>query len=424
MQSGGKSRFRKIMEPLDLVGKPFGLRFNGEDSHKTLSGAVFTILSIICVVLYLVFKLRTYINYELNSISTLTRSMKQRDLSEQYDIEKNRILPIVKVTYSSDTTLDYSLADTTLRFITPVANIITAVVEEGTLSFKQTSVYIPYIPCSVGGDEWLCPDYEQLKEYPLLNYFNGKKTVTVAFEAFPCTARDDCIAQEILERSLITYTSYDLSIDISSKEEPLYSGRALLKSSYLTSQFQYMENINLQLSEIYDKVGFPRRDQSAGFIFQRTSDSTPTILRADATSVTCPDTDFNTNGCQPYQTFSYNVGEYYTLYERNYKTLVEVLSDVGGLYSIITLVFSSIFMFLNLAKPEAFIVEKVYKMKRKRQSMQYYFCCCRKKYQDQGKPPKKVEGVTFVSTEVYNAAVSAVTRHLDAVSLSKDILCI
>lgn len=78
MQSGRKSRFRRMMEPLDLVGKPFGLRFNGEDSHKTLSGAVFTILSIICVVLYLVFKLSTYINYELNSISTLTRSMKQR----------------------------------------------------------------------------------------------------------------------------------------------------------------------------------------------------------------------------------------------------------------------------------------------------------------------------------------------------------
>jgi len=424
MQSGGKSRFRRMMEPLDLVGKPFGLRFNGQDSHRTVSGAVFTILSIICVVIYLVFKLNTYINYELNSISTLTKSMKLRDLAEKYDVEKYSLLPIVKIIQSSDPNLDYQLAETTWRFITPVVNIIISKVEANSLRVTQTSEYVPYIECTVGGDYWLCPDYQKLKNYPLLNYFNGKETVTILFEVYPCSGRDDCIAQEVLERSLISYTNYDLSIDISRKEQPISAGTALIKSSYLTSEFHYMENINLQLTEIIDKVGFPRRDQSAGLTFQRTSDSTPTIKRSDGTSVTCSDTDYSTNGCQPYQTFTYSVGEYYTLYERNYKTLVEVLSDVGGLYSIITLVFSSIFMFLNLAKPEAFIVEKVYKMKRKRQSMQYYFCCCRKKYQDQGKPPKKVEGVTFVSTEVYNAAVSAVTRHLDVVSLSKDILCI
>ena len=424
MQSGGKSRFRRMMEPLDLLGKPFGLRFNGRDSHKTVTGAVFTILSIICVVLYLVFKLSIYINYELNTISTLTKSMKLRDLAEKYDVEKYRILPLLKITWSSDPYMDYQLPETTWRFITPVVSIITSKAKENSMIFTHTSEYIPYILCLVGNEYWLCPDFEKLKNHPLLNFFNGKEAVTMILEIFPCTGRDDCVAQEVFERSIISSISYDLSIDISSKEQPLYAGRSVVKSSYLTSELRYIENINLQLTEIVDRVGFPRRDQSAGFTFQRTSDSTPTFKRPDGTSVTCPDTDYSTNGCQPYQSFIYIVGEYYTLYERNYKTLVEVLSDVGGLYSIVTLVFSSIFMLLKLAKPEVFIVEKVYKMKRKSQSMQYYFCCCRKKYQDQGKPPKKVEGVTFVSTEVYNAAVSAVTRHLDAVSLSKDILCI
>ena len=120
------------------------------------------------------------------------------------------------------------------------------------------------------------------------------------------------------------------------------------------------------------------------------------------------------------------MSDYSVSYKRNYLSLFQILSEVGGLYSTISLIFSSIFIVFNVSNPEAFIIEKVYKMKRKSQTFKYYFRCCQKKYIDQGTDNKRdtARGIRFVRTEIYDIAKAAVNRHLDVVSLSKDIMAI
>jgi hypothetical protein len=49
----------------DLIGKPFGLKINGRDTHQTIGGAIFSLIGILSVLTYATYSTRHYPYYRI-----------------------------------------------------------------------------------------------------------------------------------------------------------------------------------------------------------------------------------------------------------------------------------------------------------------------------------------------------------------------
>ena len=120
--------------------------------------------------------------------------------------------------------------------------------------------------------------------------------------------------------------------------------------------------------------------------------------------------------------------------QREYKGIVETLSDIGGIKELIHMVFAGIYLLFHSKFEKEYLVEHIYNSKKKRKSKSN---CCKKKKEDKThKEAAKVDedksqsvridkdGVFEVSDEVFDQAADSVEKTLDVVTIAKELNCL
>lgn len=196
----------------DLVGVPFGLRFNGDSKIKSRAGVLSSFLIFVIIGYYFYTRLVVFFKKELISVSTLKINMYSRDPLETFSLEKYKVLPMVEVEFFASEDFTKS-TDSILRFITPVVGIETS----------TESLQIPYIPCTSRLNMGkLCPDYIKLERFPLLGSANeDSSNIDIALHIYPCSLSIGCVDESLLQERKITL-SYDLrNVDVNNYNYPI-----------------------------------------------------------------------------------------------------------------------------------------------------------------------------------------------------------
>lgn len=78
------------------------------------------------------------------------------------------------------------------------------------------------------------------------------------------------------------------------------------------------DDIDLELNEIEDNIGFPFNTGTSESVLLRYIYMQVTGKRSDPSSVTCTDEEVNDDGCFPYMSFYYSMSDYSVSYKKNY----------------------------------------------------------------------------------------------------------
>jgi len=415
---------KNIFLSIDLLGQAYGLKFNGDNRPRSIIGGVCTLLMILATLSYSVVRMMSYWKYELSSVSTLQQNMLLRDVNELYSPEAYKLLPVVRLSSSLDLTLNYSDANTLFRFLTPIVTVKYYVFNPLKMAFDEYKENVKYKKCRILDTEMLCPEFEMLKRHSFPNPLSEKYYFEYSLGLYPCMDRSDCISKTIVHSAEVQLWYQNIDINVNSYENTTRDDRVNMRRVTLSAETTNVETTLLQLNEVIDRMGFPRKDKVAGTTFFRSVKNSASNSRTNTTSVSCTSQDLQSNKCDPYTVHFMEISNYFVTYQRNYTTLFQVFTDVGGIYSSICLVLSSIYMLLIMSTPEDLIVEQVYKFRRKSQSLMYYLTFGNSKYEDQGSSPilDPSLGMKYVPTKEYKAAVQAVCNHLDVISIVRDII--
>ena len=90
---------------------------------------------------------------------------------------------------------------------------------------------------------------------------------------------------------------------------------------------------------------------------------------------------------------------------RTYKSLLEIISGIGGIYTIIFLVLKVVYTTFHLSGLDDLLIAKMYGIRKKPQTLMYYLLFCQKKRRDKVETPDRDKyGLVYVSTEIFENA--------------------
>jgi hypothetical protein len=88
MKTGGK--FYNWMKSFDSYGEPIGLKYEGEDTFKTLPGGIMSILLLIIMVFYSLLKFKYMFNKEQWSLVQQTLVLTVEELEVANDLNQDQ----------------------------------------------------------------------------------------------------------------------------------------------------------------------------------------------------------------------------------------------------------------------------------------------------------------------------------------------
>jgi hypothetical protein len=407
----------------DLIGKPFGLKINGRDTHQTIGGAIFSLIGILSVLTYATYLLVMVIQGEILNISYQVRNGKDR-VGESMNLYQMNQLPTIGFIAGGMAVDTSGNIDLTTYFTIVVSMIKYKQAANGQTSQEVVNSF-DYVLCP-NKPTSLCPPEAAIKSLNV-NFNTPDTKIGFSLSIYPCSRDTSCVDYTYIQAARLVLNYQDIQIDLDDKSNPLVRGAIGSSTEELTLNIyqSVVADRSLRLVEIVDSKGFPFGTKVSDRIL--TVEGSESNLRARFVSPhVCDRAIFGTDDCTPYGAYNYMMINTYTSYERTFRSFLSAFSEVGGFYSSVILVLQIIYTLINSSDQQDHMVQYLYGIRRQPQSMKYYFMCCQKKYRDQGTPKSTEdnERYTFVSTDIYKTAVETIDKGLDAVSLSKDITCL
>lgn len=420
-----KFKLKKYLLSGDNLAAPFGLKFRGEDKHRTIFGALCTLLGGIVVLAYFLWLIVSYGKYELIGVSVFRKRWTTKGGAEEYGLMENKLLPRVGATYSTyDSNGDQVTKDSgedIFKIFTPGIAITNFVEINGQKTSKLN--FYPYEVCK-DDPKYTCPTEEATKLAKLTFYSPAANLPEVRLVVYPCSLSAGCDSFGLKDAVLNYKFTERQDVDTEVVENPVFTyegtSEEVRNKDYYTSQEHLYK---VEPVEVFDINGFPRKDRFSGKVLSIQSITRTTGTRNPLNSVTACDMPFDPSTCQHFARLSFEQSQFYTRHDRTFKSLIDVLSQTGGIFSIVMLVIGIFYGLANRGSEEAYIVEKVYGIKRRPQSLRYYLCCHKKKYEDQG-VIEASDRNAYVSSEVFDKAAARVSNNLDLVTIAKELDCI
>jgi hypothetical protein len=404
----------------DLIGKPFGLKINGRDTHQTIGGAIFSLIGILSVLTYATY-LFVIITLQ-GDIMNINLQIKNgiHRTSEEFNLHSLNQLPTIEIIPNALTDPDtFNVED----FFTIFVRMIKTTTDKNNAKIDTILGTYDYALCP-NSRFTMCPPEAAIKS--LNASFNSVDSkITFRLSVYPCSTGFTCVSKSFVKGTQLLLYFNQAEIDLDDKSNTAIRKPPLVRQKLIDPYTSEVEYRTLNLVEVQDKRGFPYNDKTVDRMMTSDGYYYITTFRLDE-RVMCARSDFEDASCSPFAEFNAEMTNTYTIYERHYRSLLGTFAEVGGFYSSVLLVLGIIYTLVDSGGSTAYIVKQVFGIIRKKQSFKYYLLCCQKKYRDQGTPKSTEDksAYTYVSTDVYNAAVDNIAKGLDAVSLSKDITCL
>ena len=403
----------------DLIGKPFGLKINGRDTHQTIGGAIFSLIGILSVLTYATYLFVITLQGDIMNINLQIKNGIHRT-SEEFNLHSLNQLPTIEIIPNALTDPDtFNVED----FFTIFVRMIKTTTDKNNAKIDTILGTYDYALCP-NSRFTMCPPEAAIKS--LNASFNSVDSkITFRLSVYPCSTGFTCVSKSFVKGTQLLLYFNQAEIDLDDKSNTAIRKPPLVRQKLIDPYTSEVEYRTLNLVEVQDKRGFPYNDKTVDRMMTSDGYYYITTFRLDE-RVMCARSDFEDASCSPFAEFNAEMTNTYTIYERHYRSLLGTFAEVGGFYSSVLLVLGIIYTLVDSGGSTAYIVKQVFGIIRKKQSFKYYLLCCQKKYRDQGTPKSTEdnERYTFVSTDMYKTAVETIDKGLDAVSLSKDITCL
>lgn len=245
----------------------------------------------------------------------------------------------------------------------------------------------------------------------------------------PCVLGAQCVDQNTLESSYFAVTFSEATFDPSNKENPVKYTAANTELIWIQPNSLQVISNRLKRTQVVDSGGIISSDLLRSDTFSITNQVFKVAGRpAGATVLKCNPSEIEGTGfptCPHYVSMEFQGTGSLVKNKRTYRGLLELSSDVGGLYEIIALIglliylpfawyirkktlLAKIFPFITLAKKENTLFKK--KLVENTEAPGRSLMCCRK---------KKDEEVLLEQME--DAGMEVVEKSLDVVEIVKSL---
>ena len=370
------------LKNLDFMTPPIQLNIGGKSGVKTYFGVAMTVLYLLAVCAFSYVIILTFFD---TASPTVTEEVSQTPLNPRVDMIANKMFPVVYVMANQVVLLPSAAI---ARYLTVSYNkfrLIQTLNPNGTTSYAFDVVEMPVIPCSQalknatlaqvysqylstdffkqhGNTSGLCPMF-----YPEESFLQGGGSEAsidiLVLEIYPCTLTDatKCASlNEILSLGILV-TQPSTSLILGNYTDPV--------TSYLNADVNYFINNNINqryfvqtmYSEIWDQSQI-MYTSSMRANFSSIEKSVFNSVARPSSQITCPGVKvFQGSSCFPYLEYQFASGPTKHRYTRAYKTLTQILSQLGGINSMVMLVFIYINLIYNYYAKKQLLVEKVFK---------------------------------------------------------------
>lgn len=373
MRNTKSSLLREVIYRIDFLSQPVKLNFEGRKTYPTKVGAALSLacFGIFCSLLYSI--IDSYLDTTKPRISTETEFMK---VKERVDLKQNKLYPVFFF-YGNITKI--LPIEEVLRFTHPViARIVYRMMPNGTESEERT--YLDLVPCKQLVDKTRADAVQPETEgYVKSNYYNfgfcvddhgqslelgGDKDPTAVdiflVALYPCILTDGtCKPSASLGEFGFIVSFQEPVTNLGEKEKPIvYSSEANVLQG-ISVQFSTKVFSNLRVNHIIEERGFLSKP-TVTHRFASVDSQSPMFTTRDPGQSTCKDFDINT--CSLYFEHIFTLSNKKLKIVREYKGIVESISEVGGIIDIIFLLFTSVYAIYHQRVVENFAIEQLYEV--------------------------------------------------------------
>ena len=355
----------KWIKNLDILSPSVGLNVDGRSTMTTHVGSMLSIGYVAVIITLAVFQ--SLSNFDSTS-PTIAREESETSEYPVFDLKDSKTFPVIYVFENSIQNLPVEKVPSLLTFIYTKVSYKYIDKGDGTYTVgMEPPVMMPVVPCrDIMNDPKYFAHYKMHENNTYFKRFGSKFGLCVKVDAtqttvqggvgdpkldfitlrvFPCIgiAGLNCEANAAFLKQ-ITYTVAlpSTSMNLSNYENPISSFPSTDMLYYVNEGQRYQYTMKLSQTEIYDDPGmyYPLRRR----IKYSQIDKVTVSSRTRDGSLTCSPAAFSSGACIPFALFDFMSGSKKVKLTRYYKGIVETLGDVGGLNSMVLI----IFIYLNL----------------------------------------------------------------------------
>lgn len=439
---------------LDFLAPPIGLNVGGSAGLRTYFGACMGVLYTVSIMALGYFIVLTYLDTNNPSVAS------EHSESAEYppvDFVENKLFPVVYVNYKEVINIPVSVIPKyfTIKLVRygykmttdPVTgkDVITSSFDFfDVVSCKEimaSPIYSKYYKDYVGTKFFkmysekygLCVKVDKPEAAVVSGGGTDSQVQILSFRMMPCSLPGGVGCATLAEMKDIgfIFSNPSQAMNLSNYENPITAVPNSENYYYINENLKQKYQSKLAKTEIYDDPGlyFKLKKRKSYFSVDRMITSSRS---RDSSQTTCLESDVYKLKCDAYINFDFMSSGRSTLIVRHYKGLIESISDLGGVNSIVWIIFLYMnYTYLALVQ-EKVLVHKVFDFFKEdafkpRPSSKG---CCRKKsrIREMGKIGSIEELEKFNSRlnpkmvkELENEAYKVIHKTLDVVTIVKEI---
>ena len=310
----------------------------------------------------------------------LSQNVIPTDFPPFISLKEDRLYPIMVFRFQATTIVSKSeLA----RFMT--VNLVKADVKTDPASGKATTSFqtLKFAPCSElsaqgklktlevstpGTKEFLlsegfCVDVEE-KDFTLGQKTPGETFAQqVMWRLLPCSLSSGCATKEEVNQVSFSFFMPKPIVDLTSKDNPVQFMVYPEELFYLSTGISGQQTLNLEKTAIVDEAGMLQGSNFASS-FTSIQNTRYNAAARDPTQTTCTLQQISGGLCRHYWQQTLLTGNSKRIIKRQYKGMVETVSELGGMLDLLFLVFYFPYTIYNNMVLKEKIVELVFGVKK------------------------------------------------------------
>ena len=384
------------VKSLDFMTPPVQLNIGGKVGVQTLFGVAMTVCYSASVIVFSYVFLLSFISTES---PTVTSETAQSDINPTIDLVKASMFPVIYVSMSNLYNIPPAQVPSFFTMFYTKIRLYQQTAPNGTVTLNVFYQQMKVIPCSTAlQNETIAATYQPFNSSPFFrdyaklfgfcvqfneteSYISGAGQQTTAditaLQFYPCSLANTslCAPLQQLRAIGILVTLPQPSLNLSNYEDPIKFSLSADNLFFINEGATQKYYEKFMITEIYDE---------SRYFFQQTLRTNITSIEKvvanskgrDATQLSCSLASFST--CTPYLEFQFISGASKTKYYRSYRTISQLLSQIGGINNMTLIIFVYINLIYNYYAKKILLVDRVFKFFKEAKTVD-------------GNPPKEPE---------------------------------
>ena len=435
---------KSLFTSIDYLGSGVNLRVQGKGALKTKIGALLSLISTGLILGATVLLSMDYFSTDQPKVNIEeSRAIKHPPV----DIIKSRILPVVTAYLDDVEILSF---EESRKYFTITFTLGEFPIDEFG-NGRPTFTYYSFAQCKTLYEAGRLRE-EQLSEDPIerqniINFgicpdifgknisIKGKggdrDPSIIRFFINPCTLTDgSCKPKSEIPRVGFYLNEFTPAMNLSNHDNPIKYYFNSFRYTYLNPDLGQRRLRTTKRTTIYDYRGFLSQPALRWQVDSMDSDGFDVMYR-DSTQVSCLPSQINTPACKPYWMVDTMSGGSNISITRSYTSILDTLSNIGGIFEFIYVFFELVYMFYYRHALKRFLVQKVFFFDDKSLDSAYsVFSSCKRKnkslpHQNEQENKRKMFSKMAESAEKIiwdSLEVSNLVKELNAVKVLTQLL--